>query len=496
MIPSRFPFATLITSLFLAGAAFAQSPVTLTVETQMKGAVIPADFIGESFETASLRDNVRGVRGHLFDSSNTEVVTIFKNLGIRNLRIGGGTVDNPHINPTRHDIDALFGFAKAARVKVIYSLRLLNGNPQQDASIAKYIYNKYSKYLDCFAIGNEPDWHSYHKKDPQIFETKPGVPGSAFPSYLAKWKKTAAAILDSVPGAKFTGPDAGSNYPVLGAKDTYYDGKPWTVNFAQDISAWHFPHSGSLKFVSQHNYVGQDALAQKLSPEVMADRMLSPDWDAYYYPALYDAIGTPALPKNVGCRMTESNSFSGGVKDGSDCFATALYALDYMHWWAAHGCLGVDFHTTQWRYNGTIYLDKDGQYQVHPMAYGIKAFDLGGHGEVKPVTITNPLGINMTAYAVEDETHLFVTIINKEYGGGAREVRVTLNTDGVIGNAEVIYLLAADGNALSTSGILLGGAPITNEGRWEGRWNPVRSGGREIYKIDVPPHSAAILKIN
>ena len=494
MIPRKF--SVILFSLFMIPTtAFCQSSATLTIDTHAHGQTIPSDFIGESFEAGSLRNNVNGVRGHLFDSSDSEMVHLFKELGIKNLRIGGGTVDMPNINPTHADIDALFRFAKAAGVKIIYSVRLLNGNARQDASTIKYVWDHYAKYIDCFAIGNEPDWHSYHLRDPQIFETEPGVPGSAFPSYLAKWKVIATAILDSVPGLQFTGPDAGSNYPVPGAKDTYYDGKPWTVDFADSVSAWRFPNHGSLKFVDQHNYVGQDAQGQKLIPAIMADRMLSPDWDAYYYPALYNAICTPALPKGCGYRMTESNSFSGGVKNGSDCFATALYSLDYLHWWAAHDCLGINFHTTQWRYNGTFYLDKDGQYQVHPMAYGIKAFDLGGHGEVEPVKISNPFGINLTAYAVKGQKHLYVTIINKENGGGAREADVTINAEGISGKAKLMYLMAADGDVLSTTGIVLGGAPITNRGPWDGRWSPARSGEKNIYKVHVPPYSAAILKI-
>lgn len=496
MISAKFILKVVGVLAISVAAAFAQTRVTITIDMHAKGAVIPADFSGESFEAASLRNNVSGVKGHLFDSSNTEMVTLFRNLGLKSLRIGGSTVDNPNINPTRSDIDALFRFAKAAGVKIIYSFRLPNANLRGEASTAKYVYDHYSKYLDCFAIGNEPDWHGYHKKDPQIFETKPGVPGSAFPSYLAKWKMVATAILDSVPGAKFTGPDAGSNYPVLRSTDTYYDGKAWTVNFADDISSWHFPHSGSLKFVDQHNYVGQNALTQKLSPRVMADRMLSPDWAAYYYPTLYDAVGTPALPKGVGYRMTESNSFSGGVENGSDCFATALFALDYLHWWAAHGCLGVNFHTTQWRYNGTFYLDKDGHFQIYPMAYGIKAFDLGGHGEVKPVSISNPKGLNLTAYAVEGKGSLYITVVNKEHGGDAQEAGVAIEAAGLSREAEFISLTAGDGNILSTSGITLGGAPINGREKWEGEWSRLRPRANGRYIIKVPPYSARIVKIH
>ncbi len=488
-------------------SALGQSQVTVTVGTAELGQTIPEDFTGLSFETGSLRPNVHGVKDYLFEPSNTELVRLFRELGIRNLRIGGGTVDRATINPTRKDIDALFRFAKAAGVKVIYSLKLLNGNPKKDAAIAKYIWDNYRRYLDCFAIGNEPDWHSYHHSDPHIYETIPEAPGSAFPTYFTDWERFARVILDSVHGAPFTGPDAGSNFPVPRAKDTSFHGMPWTVDFADYATGLSLPHGGYLAFVSQHNYVGQDAPEQRLSPRQMINQMLSHLWVSSYYPALYDGVGTPALPRGVGYRLTESNSFSGGVRGGSDCFATALFALDYMHWWAEHNCLGVNFHTSQWKYNGTIYLDREGNYEIHPMGYGIKAFDVGGHGRIEPVSITNPDTLDLTAYAVDDSGTLYVTIINKEHDLAAsdeppaRSAKVRIDSPGYSGRAFAIYMTAPHHNPAATRGITLGGAPINSSGPWRGKWRPIAGGssgnsvGAGSCEITVLPSSAAIIRI-
>jgi hypothetical protein len=63
---------------------------------------------------------------------------LFKAIGIRNLRVAGGTADGPEFKiPGPADIDQLFGFAKAANLKVIYTLRLLSGDVQQDAELPK-----------------------------------------------------------------------------------------------------------------------------------------------------------------------------------------------------------------------------------------------------------------------------------------------------------------------------------------------------------------------
>jgi len=42
----------------------------------------------------------------------------------------------------------------------------------------------------------------------------------------------------------------------------------------------------------------------------------------------------------------EANSFyNGGAENVSDTFASALWSLDFLHWWAAHGCHGINLHT-------------------------------------------------------------------------------------------------------------------------------------------------------
>jgi hypothetical protein len=118
LIPSLICFVC-----FSAGAVGVQSPVILTVNTQSPGAAIPSDFLGLSFEMANLEYNGGGVSGYMFDSTNTELVTLFTNLGIKSLRIGGTSTDKntgianfPQYTPTNQDIDALFRFANAADV--------------------------------------------------------------------------------------------------------------------------------------------------------------------------------------------------------------------------------------------------------------------------------------------------------------------------------------------------------------------------------------------
>ncbi len=58
--------------------------------------------------------------GHLFSLTNSPLVTLLTDLALKNLRIGGATVDRPTVAiPANADIDGLFAFARAAGVKVI-----------------------------------------------------------------------------------------------------------------------------------------------------------------------------------------------------------------------------------------------------------------------------------------------------------------------------------------------------------------------------------------
>jgi hypothetical protein len=470
-------YMRILSVLVLAGcilrgaAAAAQFPITLTINPKSPGLAIPKDFSGLSFETEALRPDSAGVNGYLFDSTNTQLLMLFRNLGIRNLRIGGTSVDRNKLDyvPAKKDIDALFRFAKAADVKVIYSLRLLNGNSLQDAAAAKYVWDNYRKYLTCFAIGNEPNL--YKDRDPEITNDA---------SFYDKWKKFATVITNSVPGAKFGGPDTGTG------------GTSWASDFAKREA-----DSGIVTYVFSHYYVGG---APKGDARHLINEMLSPTWDTVKFQAYYGKIGAIAVSLGFPYRLTEANSFVAGfpgIWGGNNSFASALFALDFMHWWAAHNCQGVHFHTFLGKYNGTIYVDANGNCQVYPIAYGIKAFDIGGHGTMDPVAITNPDGLNLTAYAVTDaNNNLFVTVINKEHGRGARAASVLIAANGVaMHKIEAMFLTASNGDIGATSGITLGSAPITSDAPWSGKWTSLKPNKRGCVVL-MPAASAAVVKIS
>jgi hypothetical protein len=457
----------------LAGLIQAQSPVTLTIDAKVSGAVIPDDFIGLSFGMRALLADKSGA--HFFSATNAPLVTLFQNLGIRHLRVGGTTVESPVTTaiPGETDIDSLFSFVLAAGVKqVIYSLRLLQTNsaqqyPATNAAIAKYIWSHYRPQLECFALGNEPDLQRVFYQDEIIRN---------FKTYLDQWRRFAAAITNAVPAAKFAGPDAGSG------------NINWTVNFAKAQK-----DSGIIKEITEHYYAG--GKGRDVAPGQGIETMLSPDWIKSYQ-KLYDQMAAPVLSNGLPFRFTEANDhYSGGIPGASDTFTGALWALDFLHWWAAHDARGVDFHNTQWVVSDVITPDEQGRLKINPKGYGLKAFDISSHGSMMPVAISNPAGVNLTAYAVRGAGNIFVTIINKDHGAGARAANVTIVANGISQRAETMFLISHEGGAAAKTGVSLGGATIGSDGPWLGKWTPLAPDQAGQCVVKVAAASAAIVKI-
>jgi hypothetical protein len=510
------------------------APITLKVNATSHEYAIPSDFVGLGFETRSVAPNTYGVSGYFFTPTNTQLITLFQNIGLKNIRVGGGTVDGSSGSercvmpvPTHADIDNLFEFAQAAGVKVIYSVRLTNlstcANPnlaEDDAGIAKYVWSKFRSNLDSFSIGNEPDvrsFHTYegHPVDPLIYEAKVGVPGSAYASYYDDWRHFADAIRKAVPEARFSGPDTAVSDTGTFVPDPS-SGVSWTQQFANDLRA-----SGMLKTTLQHHYVWGGP--GNTTAQEAIDDMLSSAWDnntaigrqpamnggtAEYhpYPFVYTQVLSHLVPQGVPFRMTEANDCLHGVFGASNGYAAALWALDYMHWWAAHHMAGVNFHNNPWLPTDTIVPSPNPcpstgctNYHTAPKGYALKAFDLGGHGYVEPVTISNPSAINLTSYAVGDGQDLYVTVINRTHSttNDSTDAAVTIEPEGVAAaSCASMTLTDGDPGNASSYDVTFGGATIANDARWSGTWTslaPSKNGG---CTLTVPATSAAVVKLH
>jgi len=502
-------------------AAPGTHPITITIDAEHPGLVVPDDFAGLSFERGPLTVGNAGVSGNMFSPANNSLVTLFRNLGLGNLRIGGGTVDQLIPAGTGSDgfagIDNLFAFAAAAGVKVIYSLRLLSSGAQPisdlkavHAQAAGYIWRHYQQHVASFAIGNEPDWHAYHTYpghplDSAIFEEVPGVPGSAYPSYLVQWRSFAEAIGAAAPGARLSGPDLGAYHTMTYTPDPD-SGVSWTERLARDER-----DADRIAEITQHYYVGdppgqptaQQALSNMLSPEWVTGTTIGtqPTATTYTpYPWLYENNLAPVVAAGLRYRVTESNDYLGGVAGASDAFASALWALDHLHWFAAHGAAGVNFHNRRGLYTATIVPKNPaapGQgYAINPKGYGIKAFTLGSAGQVKPAQIHNPDGINLTAYCIGTAGQDCVTVINKAHGTGAPDAAVTIAPPRRVQSAEIMTLGGRQPGDARGASATLGGATITGDTAWDGKWSTLPADPHAGISLTVRATTAAIVKIH
>ena len=156
--------AALIFSPGLACAA-APAPATVSLVPAEAARPVPPRFLGLSFETSALLPQPDG-RYAFFAPDNAVLARLFQSLGVGNLRIGGNSADTPGVPiPADKDIDALFAFARLADVRVLYTVRMRDGDLAPAENAARYVWSRYGGQIDCLAIGNEPDVFEHHDFD-------------------------------------------------------------------------------------------------------------------------------------------------------------------------------------------------------------------------------------------------------------------------------------------------------------------------------------------
>jgi hypothetical protein len=471
---------------------------------------IADDFLGLSFESNQLLAKPDG--WHEFSPENRPLQNLLRTLGIRNLRFGGNLADSPTSpDPLAADIDPMFELARSLDAKVIYTLRFSQGgnrrpfqaaDPAKAAQLSRHITDKYSDCLAVFTIGNEPDMYFRHQeqlsaKARKLKLSKDELDRNAYRSYADAWRKFSTAIATTNPRARFNGPSS--------------TGRPiWAKWFSEDFS-----NDERIAFISNHYYPGGSA-KDGTADEKLAS-MLSGTWHERY--AKYLAGNGYSASAKRPFRIEECNSFYyGGASGVSDGFGSALWALDFAHWFAAQGCVGINFHaSTASRYGkeflfytpfsqnspgavaGSEGVTADG-YFTHPVGYAALMFKLGGKGRSVPLDVAAGKS-NLSAYAVAGgDGNLSVTLINRDHGAAAEPamIRFSVNGGKPKGTGESITLLAPQADVRAKSGVTLGGAAVTPDGNWTGKWQSLLASAFAedgMVSITVPPASAMILKL-
>jgi hypothetical protein len=295
--------------------------------------------------------------------------------------------------------------------------------------------------------------------------------------------------------------NAATNAPeaVFCGPSTMHKNVQWANDFARD-----FAHNKHVIMVTQHEYpAGSGHVAT--NAVTACKKLLSADL-LNVYEKLYEDFVPTALSSGLQYRLEEANSFSnGGASGASDAFASALWGLDYMYWWANRSAAGINFHTggsadgkrpsESMKY--MVFWNSPEGFAARPLAYAIKAFDLGCHGQLVPVHFaSNPDQVNLTVYGVlSNNGSLYITLINKETAS-TRDANVTISPGGSYTREQVMFLTAPHCDITATAGVTLGDAPIKDNGEWSGTWKtlaaPFTNGQ---FSAKVPVSSAAIIQL-
>src|SRR5260370_4861867 len=462
----------------ISGTAWAQSAVGVTVDQTTPGQAVSPDFEGFSVEMLLAFPDSSG--NYLFNGNNTALIGMFKSLGIRSLRMGGTSADNMADNNGQLPIDStcaaadkcpnadsLYAFAQAAGVNVLFTLRLKVYDPNAAATEAAYIMKHYAGLTKCFQVGNEPNVYI-----------------SSYSTYDTDFKAYRSAVLNVAPAATFCAPAV-----------TNGGGQPWAESFATEYKG-----DSTIQLVCGHYYPG--ARTGTITGDI--NYILDPSrlvGGANNYTQYLNNFPSSAIAAGESWRIEETNSLvSQGETGVGDVYTSTLWALDYMHWWAQqHNAGGLNFHEgASSVYNAFMPTTLSSSYTARPVAYGIKAFGLGGARQNVTTTVSsNPDSVNITAYGLLDPItgNLFVTLINKEHFTGAKNAAVTLNPGATYTGGKMWTLQQANGDVTVATGITLRGATIGGDGTWNGTASTISPASSGDFIISLPAASAAIVEL-
>lgn len=471
-------------ALAVAAPTSIDPSIRITVDATTPGPAIPVDFAGLSYERNQLLPAADGTR--YFRADNTALLTLFRTLGLRSLRVGGNTSDrDAGPPPSDEDLDHLFAFAKAANVKVIYCLQLHNGDPQQNARLVRRILDRHAAQLDYFSIGQEPSAYPVKKIDDRPATERMGAGAEHFlyEDFRDLWRQHHAAIVALSPEARFAGPAVHSQ-------------AEWTRRFTEDFGKNH----GVVALLGHLYPCGNGK--RVTDPAEGRRRMLS---GAVYktYREMNDSMAPFAAASSLPWRMEETNSFwNGGAAGASNTATAALWGLDYLHWWAAQGCAGINFHTGDSVAAGSVlvapqyaaFVTAPGGYEIRPLGYALAAYALAGPGSPLALTLEGDAAdVRAHALLAADGT-VSITLIHTGHGTASQPREISLALPPAK-SARLALLDIPQGDISTTSGLTLGGAPIAPDGSWAGQWQPVSHDAQGAYRLILPPASAAILRL-
>jgi hypothetical protein len=472
-----------------AGQAVPAAGPVVTVNTEQPGRVIPAGFMGLSFEYWAL-ENMAGKNSRAVNPVLVRLIRQLVKPGSAQIRIGGVTTDQTwwpvpgmstpggvHYTLNKSRLGVARTVAKSSGARLIMGLNFEADSRAVALAESQAMLHVIGRSrIAAFELGNEPDLYAglpWYTKNGQP------VPGRGPSWSYGTFNQDAA----SVAGALGSDPIAG---PSIGTMS-------WMPDLSPFLSA-----VPNIRLVALHRYPLQGCTVPPSAPSyptishlLADDASLGQAQDLAPYVLIAHAHGLPI-------RNDEMNTVAcGNVRGVAETFASALWAMDASFQMANAGVDGINIHTAPGYSDQLFSFTQTGSHWhglVAPEYYGLLMF---AEAAPRGARILPVAGTSSTLRVWSTKTssgRVRVLFINDDT---AHPQTVTLHVGTGQATARVQRLSAPGVRA--TRRVTLAGqsfARNTTTGRLTGRFRSSRlhpKGG--AYQVRLPAASAALLTL-
>jgi Glycosyl hydrolase family 79 C-terminal beta domain len=461
----------------------------LTVDPAAAGRVIPAGFLGLSFEYWALENYAGRDPGAV----NPVLVRLVRNLvsaGAGVLRIGGVTTDKtwwpvagvsrpPGVNYTlsRRRLLVARALAQAVGARLILGVNFEADSRVVAGAQTRAMLDVVGRSrIEAFELGNEPDLYAglpWYTRDGRGIPGRPA--GWDFATLNQDYQRVAAAM-GSVPLAG----------PSIGALSWMADLSPFLASEpgVNVVTLHRYPLQSCSVRPGGSRYPTIGHLLSQTASVGLADTLVP-----------YVAI---AHARGLAVRSDEMNSVSCGYSRGiGDSFASALWSLDALFEMANVGVDGVNVHT----YPGAgdqlfAFTRVNSQWRavVEPEYYGLLMFAQAAPAGSRLLPVTGATG-TLRAWATQSPTgRIRIVLINDDTTHSQAPV---VRMPGAAGTATLARLQAP--GARATTRVTLAGQSFADQSSTGRLTGPSHTVVLHLvagaYPVRLPAGSAAMLTL-
>ncbi len=466
--------AILAAVLLQVSCAQAQSLAQVTANVSVTGYTIPANFVGLSVETDDL------ITKGMFQGStggNGSYLGVVSLLGANGrFRIGGNSSDS---TPTAPALTsgiatnlAIFMATLGSGWELMYGLDMKINNSATAATHAGLIATAMGGGANViFQFGNEYG----------------GYLGNS--AYVTQWNAYYTAVSGAVSGLKVASGDTED------------------FNSTQVVTPSLTPGVAGMSYLTQHWYGGYNG-----NPYTVASpqQFLSTTTINYCINALtggnflpytclnpyvgYDINNVWAAGLGAKQLLSESNSVNNlGLAGYSDRMMSAAWYIKHAITFANMGWAGINMHGTYGsagigKYNPIVSTNGGTTYHAAPEFYGLYLFTKVQGQQTVPVAVGGAANVSAIA-TLRAAGKANILVVNMDAVKGA--IITPQQSGAAWSTAQVLLMADADGQACTSSNVVVGGQPIGDGGSWSGAPFSISNGA----SFSLPPCGAALIQV-